>query len=90
MMYLSASDTLPGATNSDAFGEWWGFDAKWTPLNKGEDYEGSLVLVAAERGSFGSNAVPAQYGVGDLGSLYSVGFGFTEWDYIPFLPVWIK
>ncbi len=63
------------------FGLWWGFDLKWTPLNKGEDHEGSLVLVAAERGSVGSNAVPAQYGASDVGSLYAVGFGFTEWDF---------
>ncbi len=80
-LYMSASETSPNATNDDALGHWWGFDLKWTPLNKGEDYEGSLVLVAAERGSVGNNAFPAEYGVSDLGSLYSTGFGFTSWDF---------
>ncbi len=81
MLYMSASDTSPIATHDNAFGGWFGFDAKWTPLNKGEAYEGSLVLVSAWRGSVGDNAVPAQYGAGDLGSAYAVGFGFTEWDF---------
>ncbi|MEE8307658.1 MAG: hypothetical protein V3R81_10360, partial [Gammaproteobacteria bacterium] len=79
--YLSASETASFGTFDDSWGQWWGFDLKWTPLNKGEDHEGSLVLVAAERGSVGSNAVPAQYGASDVGSLYAVGFGFTEWDF---------
>ena len=68
-LYMSASETLPNATNDDAFGIWWGFDLKWTPFNKGGDHEGSLVLVAAERDSIGNNAVPAFYGIEDLGSL---------------------
>jgi hypothetical protein len=80
-LYMSASETSPIASNDNAWGHWWGFDLKWTPLNKGEDYEGSLVLVTGERASVGSNAVPAQYGVADLGSTYAFGFGFTEWDF---------
>ncbi len=81
MLYMNASDTAPFASNDTALGDWWGFDAKWTPLNKGEDYEGSLVLVAAARDSVGSHAVPAQYGINDLGSGYSVNFEFTKWDF---------
>ena len=80
-LYMSASDLSTNADHENAWGQWWGFDAKWTPLNKGEDYEGSLVLVAAERGFIGNNAVPAQYGAVDLGSSWAVGFGFTEWDF---------
>lgn len=80
-LYMSASETSPIATNDDAFGQWWGFDVKWTPLNKGGDYEGSLVVVAAERSSVGNNAVPATYGAADLGSLYAVNFEWTEWDF---------
>ena len=80
-LYMSASEVSPIATHDNAWGEWWGFDAKWTPLNRGEDYEGSLVLVAAERGSISNNAVPAQHGVADLGSTYALGFGFTEWEF---------
>ena len=32
LLYMSASS--PNATFDNAFGQWWGFDAKWTPLNK--------------------------------------------------------
>jgi len=80
-LYMSASETSPIATNNDAFGKWWGFDLKWTPFNKGGDNEGSLVLVAAERDSIGNNAVPAFYGIEDLGSLYAVNFEWTAWDF---------
>ncbi len=80
-LYMTASETSPIATNDDAFGHWWGLDLKWTPLNKGGDKEGSLVLVAAERASVGSNAVPALYGAEDLGSLYAVNFEWTAWDF---------
>ena len=80
-LYMSASETSTGATFDDAFGYWWGFDLKWTPLHRGEDYEGSVVLVAAERGSVGNNAVPAQHGITDLGSTYAVNFEWTEWDF---------
>ena len=81
MLYMSSSETASFATNDNAFGHWWGFDLKWTPLNRGEDYEGSLVLVMANRGSVGSNAVPAQYGAAELGSGYAVNFEWTEWDF---------
>jgi hypothetical protein len=80
-LYMSASETSPGSTNDNAWGQWWGFDLKWTPLNKGEDREGSLVLVAAERNSVGSHAVPAPWGIEDLGSLYAVNFEWTQWDF---------
>ena len=80
-LYMSASETLPNSTDDNAWGQWWGFDLKWTPLNKGEDREGSLVLVAAERDSIGSHAVPAPWGIEDLGSLYAVNFEWTEWDF---------
>jgi len=80
-LYMSASETLPGSEDDDAWGQWWGFDLKWTPLNKGEDNEGSLVLVAAERNSVGSYAVPAPYGIEEVGSLYALNFEWTEWDF---------
>ncbi len=80
-LYMSASETLPNSTDDNAWGQWWGFDLKWTPLNKGGDREGSLVLVAAERDSIGSHAVPAPWGIEDLGSLYAVNFEWTAWDF---------
>ena len=58
-----------------------GISAKWTPLNRGGDREGSLVFVAGERGAAGNNAVPAQFGQLDVGSLWPTNFGFTEWPF---------
>jgi hypothetical protein len=80
-LYMSASETLPNSTNDNSWGQWWGLDLKWTPLNKGEDREGSLVLVAAEREAVGNYAVPAPWGANDLGSLYAVNFEWTQWDF---------
>ena len=51
------------------------------PLHRGNDFEGSLVLVAAARDSIGGNAVPAEYGQLDVGSLFPVNFGFTSWPF---------
>jgi hypothetical protein len=63
-----------------ALGQWWGFTSKWTPLNRGKDYEGSLVLTAHDRNAIGSNAVPAQFGAGNLGTIWS-NYEWTEWDF---------
>ncbi len=81
MLYQHASEIAPFGTVDTALGDWWGLTAKWTPLNKGEDYEGSLVLVAAKRGALGSHAVPAVFGIADVGSLWSTNFGFTSWSF---------
>jgi len=79
--FMNATETAPFASFESAWGDWWGVNAKWTLLNRGEDFEGSLVVVAAERRSIGDNAVPAQYGALDVGSLYPVNFGFTSWPF---------
>ncbi len=80
VLYQHASDTAPFANFDTALGQWWGITSKWTPLHRGEDYEGSLVVTAHERASVGSNAVPAQFGSGDLGSAWS-NYEWTEWDF---------
>jgi hypothetical protein len=43
-LYMSASETLPNSNNDNAWGQWWGLDLKWTPLNKGEDREGLVIM----------------------------------------------
>jgi hypothetical protein len=78
MLFQSASDTAPFGNFDNALGHWWGFTSKWTVVNRGKDYEGSVVLTAHERVSVGNNAVPAQFGSTDLGSIWS-NFEFTEW-----------
>lgn len=80
MLYQKASDTLPNAEHDTALGHWWGFTSRWTPLNRGEDYEGSLIFTAHERVAVGSHSVPAPFGAGQLGSSWS-NFEFTEWDF---------
>ncbi|MGI9532442.1 carbohydrate porin [Lutimonas sp.] len=78
MLFQSASELAPQSTNDNALGHWWGFNAKWTAINKGKDFEGSLVFTGHERVSVGNNAVPAQYGAGDIGAIWS-NFEWTEW-----------
>jgi hypothetical protein len=80
VLYQHASDTAPFGDFNTALGQWWGFTSKWTPLNRGKDYEGSLVLTAHDRNAIGSNAVPAQFGAGNLGTIWS-NYEWTEWDF---------
>lgn len=80
-LYQVASETAPFGTFDTAWGYWFGIAAKWTPLNKAEDYEGSLVIVAGARGSIGDNAVPAEFGQGHVGSLWPTNFGSTSWPF---------
>ena len=81
MLFQHATEKHRFANFESALGHWWGVTAKWTPLNRGKDFEGSLVLVAAARGSIGDNAVPAEYGVLDIGSIFPVNFEFTSWPF---------
>jgi len=67
MLMQSASDTLPNSKFDTALGDWWGFLTKWTLLNRGTENEGTLVFSMFERGAVGNNAVPADFGIGDVG-----------------------
>ena len=80
LLFQYASEIASYGTSDTALGQWWGFTSKWTPLRRGKSYEGSLVLTGYDRNSLGNNSVPAQFGVGDLGSSWS-NFEFTEWDF---------
>ena len=75
-----ASRTLPDATYDKALGDWWGFMAKWTAVNRGTDNEGTLVFSMFERGSVGGYQVPANFGVMDVGSL-TTNVEYTTWDF---------
>jgi porin len=78
MLYQYASSTAPGATYNSALGGWAAAEALWTPLYRGGPYEGSLVIRLGWRDSLGNNAVPAQFGAPQLGSLWS-NYEFTSW-----------
>ena len=75
-----ASDVAPNATFDTALGHWWGFLTKWTMLNKGKDYEGTLVFSMFDRAGVGSNAVPSNFGIADVGSL-TTNVEFTSWSF---------
>jgi len=78
-LFQSASATLPSAANDTALGGWAAVSATWTPIDRGGDYQGTFVVRGAFRGSLGDNAVPAVFGLGDLGSLWS-NYEWTSWD----------
>jgi len=77
-LFQWASATLPNAKYDTALGGWAGFTGEWIPLDRGGDYEGKLVFQAGWRDSIGNNAVPAQFGAGQLGSAVS-NYEFTSW-----------
>ena len=80
MLFQSASDVAPNATFDTALGQWWGFMTKWTMLNKGKDYEGSLAFSMFARGGVGNNAVPANFGLADVGGI-TTNVEFTTWSF---------
>ena len=80
MLMQSASETLPESQYDTAVGDWWGFLTKWTMLNRGSENEGTLVFSMFERGAVGNNAVPANFGLVDVGSL-TTNVEFTTWDF---------
>jgi hypothetical protein len=78
-LFQQASVTAPGALYNTALGGWAAASVTWAAIDRGGSYEGTLVLRGAWRDSIGNNAVPAQFGVRDLGSIWS-NYEFTSWD----------
>ena len=74
-----ASDTLTG--NDTALGGWLQLESKWTPLRRGKDYEGSLVVVGDGRWTLGDNSNPGFFGQVDVGSVYGTNLEFFLWDF---------
>jgi hypothetical protein len=80
MLAQYASHTAPNSTFDTALGHWWGFLTKWTLLKRGSENEGTLVFSMFERGAVGNNAVPANFGLVDVGSL-TTNVEYTTWDF---------
>jgi len=80
MLFQYASDVAPEATFDTALGHWWGFMIKWTMLKRGTDFEGNLVFSMFERKAVGNNAVPANFGIVDVGGI-TTNVEFTTWSF---------
>jgi hypothetical protein len=78
-LYQYASATLPSAMFNQALGGWAATSITWTPLDRGGDYQGTLVWRMAWRDSIGDHAVPAQFGLPQLGAIWS-NYEFTTWN----------
>jgi hypothetical protein len=74
-----ATQTLPGVHQNWAVGGWAAAGVTWTPLDRGGDYQGSLVARGAWRGPLGNNPWPAPFGPANLGSAWSA-YEFTSWN----------
>jgi hypothetical protein len=75
MVYQHASATR---TNTDyAWGGWLLFEAKWEAINRGEDYEGSVIATLDWRQGLGG-ADPVFFGNIDVGSLWPTDFTIFE------------
>ena len=74
-----ATQTLPGVRQNWAIGGWAAPSVTWTPLDRGGDYQGSLVLRGGWRGPIGNNPWPAPFGPANLGSAWSA-YEFTSWN----------
>jgi len=74
-----ASDTLTGS--DVAVGGWIQVESKWTPLRRGKDYEGSLVVAGDGRYTLGDNSNPGTFGQFEIGSVYGTNLEFTKWDF---------
>jgi hypothetical protein len=74
-----ATQTLPGVRQDWALGGWAHASFSWTPLDRGGDYEGTLVLRGGWRGPVGQNPWPAPFGPANLGLAWST-YEFTSWN----------
>ena len=73
-----ATTTLPNRQDW-AIGGWAATELTWTPLDRGGDYQGSLVFRGAWRGPVGgNNPWPAVFGPLNLGLAWSA-YEFTSW-----------
>ncbi len=73
-----ATQTLPGVRQDWALGGWAAAGVTWTPLDRGGNYQGTLVVRGGWRGPLGENPWPAPFGPANLGSAWSA-YEFTSW-----------
>jgi len=74
-------DPSPRPRDDVAAGHWIQVETKWTPLRRGKDYEGSLVVVGDGRYTLGDNSNPAEFGPLDVGSAWGPNLEFFLWDF---------
>jgi len=72
-----ASDTI--RTQDYAWGGWLLIEAKWEAINRGEHFEGSLVVTLDWRHTI-AGANPALFGTVDVGSLWPTDLAFFKFD----------
>ena len=78
-LFQGTSATARTANHDTALGGWAAVSTTWTLLDRGGPYQGTLVARGAFRGSLGGNAVPAAFGLRDIGSLWS-NYEWTSWN----------
>ena len=83
-IYQKASDTTLIGDDKVAAG-WALLEGKWEVLNRGKDYEGSLVAALDWRHNFTDGNDPTVWGIVDVGSLWLTDVAYIDWD--PWLPV---
>ena len=83
-IYQKASDTTLIGDDNVAAG-WALLEGKWELLNRGKDFEGSIVAALDWRHTFTDGREPATWGFFDVGSLWLTDAGYIDWD--PWLPV---
>ena len=76
-LYQWASETRGDDT---AWGHWLQIEGKWDAVNRGQDYQGSLVFDLDWRDTIGDNANPVLFGPANVGSLWPTDIAFFEWD----------
>jgi len=76
-IYQVASESL--MERDTAEGGWVLIEAKWEAINRGKDFEGSIMLGIDGRHTIGDNEVPALFRL-ETGSLWTTGPAWLEWD----------
>lgn len=87
-IYQRASDTtnfFGFEGEKDVAAGWALLEGKWELLNRGKDFQGSLVAAFDWRHTFTDGRDPAAWGTFDVGSLWPTDFGYVAWD--PWFPV---
>jgi len=82
-LYQNSSDSggvlLGPSTVDTAWGGWAVAELKWKAINRGGDFEGSLVASLDWRHTIGGKQDPANL-FGDIGSLWPTDFVYLSWD----------
>jgi len=81
LLFQAASDVVPNAENNTAMAHWTGFLIKWTLINrkKGKNM-GQFVFSIMDRRLLGNNALPASFGIVEVGGI-TTNVEFTSWSF---------